>query len=348
MIFGFIFLGLIGISLIGLAMHLSRRPIRCCDDALHERLTSTGMSRMFILTTLMLLGLYLLIKVWSIRILPLCMRLYFTYALTDASLGLTRFLMYRNLSIDMELQPLFKVRRLLTVYKADFIGILIAIPIDLCYWSTDNWLISNILAAVVALHLMLYIRFTSLGYSSILLMAFFVYDVFFVFYTPVMTTVATSINIPIKLVWPRSLTNFTLLGSAQEKDRYSFLGLGDIVIPGLYLTLLVRMEETLKIAPESLSRPFCVARRGLFAYGLALVTTVSSLLFMKVAQPALLYIVPAILSTVYGSIWIKHTTADRKAIFKYDEDRLSIRPFRQGTSSGSDSAPNRPAESHQE
>ncbi|PNX91774.1 signal peptide peptidase-like protein, partial [Trifolium pratense] len=55
----------------------------------------------------------------------------------------------------------------------------------------------------------------------------FVYDIFWVFFTPVMVSVAKSFDAPIKLLFP----------TADLKRPFSMLGLGDIVIPGGTLIL---------------------------------------------------------------------------------------------------------------
>ena len=52
----------------------------------------------------------------------------------------------------------------------------------------------------------------------------FVYDVFFVFATDVMVTVAKSFDAPIKLLIPKDIWAPTY--------NFSMLGLGDIVLPG--------------------------------------------------------------------------------------------------------------------
>ncbi|XP_024639567.1 signal peptide peptidase 1 [Medicago truncatula] len=49
----------------------------------------------------------------------------------------------------------------------------------------------------------------------------FVYDIFWVFFTHVMVTVAKSFEAPIKLLFP----------TADSARLFSMLGLGDIVIP---------------------------------------------------------------------------------------------------------------------
>ena len=66
----------------------------------------------------------------------------------------------------------------------------------------------------------------SLGsYSTgvILLCGLFVYDVFWVFGTEVMVSVAKGLNAPIKLLFPKAL--------GVTPMPFSMLGLGDIVIP---------------------------------------------------------------------------------------------------------------------
>lgn len=65
----------------------------------------------------------------------------------------------------------------------------------------------------------------------------FVYDIFWVFFTPVMVSVAKSFDAPIKLLFPRPR------GIADEKTLFSMLGLGDIVLPGVFVALLLRYDD---------------------------------------------------------------------------------------------------------
>lgn len=62
----------------------------------------------------------------------------------------------------------------------------------------------------------------------------FAYDVFWVFGTDVMVTVARSFDAPIKLLFLRA-------HATEDTDaQFSMLGLGDIVIPGTFRSLLYR------------------------------------------------------------------------------------------------------------
>lgn len=67
-----------------------------------------------------------------------------------------------------------------------------------------------------------------------LLVLLFFYDIFFVFGTDVMLTVAKGIDAPIKLKFPKDYSG--------EKPEFSILGLGDIVIPGIVVSLCLRFD----------------------------------------------------------------------------------------------------------
>jgi minor histocompatibility antigen H13 len=67
-----------------------------------------------------------------------------------------------------------------------------------------------------------------------LLVLLFFYDIFFVFGTDVMLTVAKGIDAPIKLQFPKDFSGTT--------SKYAILGLGDIVIPGVFVSLCLRYD----------------------------------------------------------------------------------------------------------
>ena len=67
-----------------------------------------------------------------------------------------------------------------------------------------------------------------------LLIFLFFYDIFFVFGTDVMLTVAKSIDAPIKLLFQKNLK--------ATPPEFSLLGLGDIVIPGIFIALCLRYD----------------------------------------------------------------------------------------------------------
>lgn len=70
--------------------------------------------------------------------------------------------------------------------------------------------------------------------GSIMLVGLFFYDIFFVFGTDVMLTVAKSIDAPIKILFPTDWST--------EPPKFSLLGLGDIVIPGIFMAMCLRYD----------------------------------------------------------------------------------------------------------
>lgn len=102
-----------------------------------------------------------------------------------------------------------------------------------------------------------------------------------------MVTVAKSFDAPIKLVFPRNIF-------AEGAYEFSMLGLGDIVIPGVFVALLLRFDRSREDARKKLRQhpgtPFfnwCY-----LSYVAGLVTTIAVMHTFKAAQPALLYLVP--------------------------------------------------------
>jgi minor histocompatibility antigen H13 len=64
----------------------------------------------------------------------------------------------------------------------------------------------------------------------------FLYDIYFVFLSPggVMESVATSLEGPVKLLSPRAAA-----ATAPGQYPFSILGLGDIVVPGLFVGMYI-------------------------------------------------------------------------------------------------------------
>merc|ERR1719401_2799090 len=71
--------------------------------------------------------------------------------------------------------------------------------------------------------------------AFILLAGLFVYDIFWVYGTEVMVSVAVQFTGPIKIIFPVSF----------DPWHQSILGLGDIVIPGIFLAMCLRFDAIL-------------------------------------------------------------------------------------------------------
>lgn len=169
------------------------------------------------------------------------------------------------------------------------------------YWAGGkHWAASNALGLAFSLQGIEHLSLGTVANGAILLAGLFVYDVFWVFCTPVMVHVARSFDAPIKLLFPRG----------GKGDAMSMLGLGDIVIPGVFVALMLRYDV-------AHARRTAYFRSAFTGYVAGLGATIVVMNVFKAAQPALLYIVPALLGTVaahaayrgeFGSVlhWHEH------------------------------------------
>jgi len=129
----------------------------------------------------------------------------------------------------------------LTITPLDLVCLFISCLQMAFYVYSKSWIYNNILAIIFCIHALQFIFLGNFKNGAILLVLLFFYDIFFVFGTDVMVTVAKNIDAPIKLQFPRDLT--------ADPPQYSILGLGDIVIPGIFVSMCLRFDflKTLRI-----------------------------------------------------------------------------------------------------
>jgi minor histocompatibility antigen H13 len=203
----------------------------------------------------------------------------------------------------------------------------LALPaLSFCVWyyATKHWAANNALGLAFSLQGIEHLSLGATQHGAILLAGLFVYDVFWVFCTPVMVSVAKSFDAPIKLLFPKALA-LALAPEAPRKE-FSMLGLGDIVIPGIFVALMLRYDAAISaenagkktdaatgvLPVEVRPRVFLSVFTG---YVAGLIATLVAMHWSGAAQPALLYIVPAVLATTaaHGAatgdmkrLWIWH------------------------------------------
>ncbi|KAJ4259817.1 hypothetical protein NW762_007749 [Fusarium torreyae] len=252
---------------------------------------------------------------------------------------------------------------------AHMVSLLMAMATALIYTSTTSPMLANTLGYAMCYGSLLLISPTDFLTSTMILVALFFYDIVMVFYTPYMITVATKLDVPIKLTF-------------EAAERKSILGLGDIVIPGMVMGLALRFDlwlhyerkikyesTDLKLIEKDPSSGALVTRsetkhkevkakyvnakgnwgdnlwtRGalflsgsqpvppeleatrfqktyfyasVVGYLLGMCVTLAMLLVFKHGQPALLYLVPGVL----GSLWLTGLVrGEIKQMWKYTED----------------------------
>ncbi|KAL2238570.1 LOW QUALITY PROTEIN: signal peptide peptidase [Sesamum indicum] len=184
--------------------------------------------------------------------------------------------------------------------------IVAAIPgIFFCAWyaSKKHWLANNVLGLAFCIQGIEMLSLGSFKTGAILLTGLFVYDIFWVFFTPVMVSVAKSFDAPIKLLFP----------TADSTRPFSMLGLGDIVIPGIFVALALRFD----VSRGKESQYFKSAFVG---YTVGLILTIIVMNWFQAAQPALLYIVPAVIGFLAAHcIW----NGEVKPLLEFDESKTS-------------------------
>eukprot|EP01071_Lankesteria_metandrocarpae_P000439 Lankesteria_metandrocarpae@DN10602_c0_g1_i1.p1 len=173
---------------------------------------------------------------------------------------------------------------------------------------SKHWVFHNILAVGFAIQAIRLISVGDFTTATILLCGLFVYDIFWVFGTEVMVTVAKSFEGPAKIIFPVSLNPY----------KQSILGLGDVVIPGVFVAMILRFDkwrfdqkadngtptkavDKKRPAVDIHSRfPKCYYAYNMVAYQCGLMTTTLVMYTFKAAQPALLYLVPFCLLGLFG------------------------------------------------
>ena len=202
-----------------------------------------------------------------------------------------------------------------------------------CYLMTQHWALNNALAIAVSVESIGGIPLDSFSAGLVLLSGLFVYDIVMVFNllpaqlglkeSP-MILVATKLDAPIKLLFPRG-------GLDAETGRFahSLLGLGDIVVPGLFLALLLRFDYTRHVAGQpkrkslvpldiefaSFPKPYFY--NAMCAYVAGLVLTVGVMVLFAHGQPALLYLCPAVSLAALGTAVYR---GELGALWRFSDD----------------------------
>ncbi|KAL5598337.1 hypothetical protein BROUX41_003604 [Berkeleyomyces rouxiae] len=122
------------------------------------------------------------------------------------------------------------VREQATFQLQHLAGVVLAVAVVAGYHFTNATALANTIAVCLCQMTFSILSPTTFVTGSLVLVGLFVYDIVMVFYTPLMVTVATKLDAPIKLV----------ASSASRKS--SMLGLGDIVVPGIVIAMALRFD----------------------------------------------------------------------------------------------------------
>lgn len=154
----------------------------------------------------------------------------------------------------------------------------VGLCINVVYYLTRNNIANNIIAFSIAFYAILSIRVEKFTSAAPFLWSLLIYDVFFVYTTDVMSSVASEIQGPVKF-------------QISINGGLSILGLGDLVIPGIFISLCSRFDSFLY---KLLGKRTPYWKVGMVGYSIALFFTDFICQMTQSGQPALLFITPAV------------------------------------------------------
>ncbi|KAH0558901.1 hypothetical protein GP486_004472 [Trichoglossum hirsutum] len=239
----------------------------------------------------------------------------------------------------------------------DFAGLVIGFLVVAVYsFIAKSWWLTNLMGFGFSYGALQLISPTTFWTGTLVLMALFLYDIYFVFFTPLMVTVAKSLDIPIKLLFPRHPAD------SYSEQSFAMLGLGDIVLPGMIIGLALRFdlymfylrkqtpnpegkaivskpdlegEDTTSGMPIEIVKPKYLSANGgwgerywtryhktskhaeggrfpkpyfyssIIGYVFGMLATIGIMHFADHAQPALLYLVPGVLGSLWGTALLR-------------------------------------------
>ncbi|KAM8753874.1 minor histocompatibility antigen H13 isoform 2-T2 [Acanthopagrus schlegelii] len=281
-----------------------------------ETITGRDAARFPIIASCTLFGLYLFFKVFSQEYINLLLSVYF-FGLGVLALSHTMSPLMSRIFPESfpnkQYQLLFtqgsgESKEEIVNYEFDtknLVCLVISSVVGVWYLLKKHWIANNLFGLAFALNGVELLHLNNVSTGCILLGGLFVYDVFWVFGTNVMVTVAKSFEAPIKLVFPQDL-----LEKGLGASNFAMLGLGDIVIPGIFIALLLRFDVSLK----KNSRTYFYSSFLAYIFGLGL--TIFVMHTFKHAQPALLYLVPACVGFPVIVALIKGELTE---MFRYEE-----------------------------
>ncbi|XP_055079086.1 minor histocompatibility antigen H13 isoform X1 [Periophthalmus magnuspinnatus] len=282
-----------------------------------ETITSRDAARFPIIASGTLFGLYLFFKLFSQEYINLLLSLYFfvlgVLALSHTISPLIASVFPASFP-NKPYQLLFtqgtgENKEEILNYEFDtktLVCLLLSSVVGVWYLLKKHWIANNLFGLAFALNGVELLHLNNVSTGCILLGGLFVYDVFWVFGTNVMVTVAKSFEAPIKLVFPQDL-----LEKGLGASNFAMLGLGDIVIPGIFIALLLRFDVSLKKNTRTYFYTSFVA------YIFGLVLTIFIMHTFKHAQPALLYLVPA---CVGFPVIVALLKGELTEMFRYEEE----------------------------
>ncbi|CRG86195.1 hypothetical protein PISL3812_03198 [Talaromyces islandicus] len=247
-----------------------------------------------------------------------------------------RGLVYQKLRLRLKVRNLANIKTRFGIL--DVIGAGTAL-VAVAYFAfvAKPWWMTNLLGFSFCYGSLQFMSPSTFLTGSLILSSLFLYDIYFVFFTPLMVTVATKLDVPIKLLIPRPADP----SSDSKELSLAMLGLGDIVVPGMMIGLALRFDLYLYYKYKSMQKtesaksdqdetkpiyqnatgkwgerfwtrskpphsnaqafPKPYFHASIVGYIVGMIATLAVMQFWNHAQPALLYLVPSVLISLWGT-----------------------------------------------
>jgi minor histocompatibility antigen H13 len=194
----------------------------------------------------------------------------------------------------------------LDINVQDIVSYFLAYSLAGVYFYTKNWVICNVFGISLAIHALEHMPIKNFKIIFGLLGALLCYDVFFVFGTDVMLTVAKNIEGPIKLLFPK------------PTEGFSMIGLGDIIMPGILVAMTIRYDMY-RMHKKEKKGNYTYFICSIIGYVIGIIITICAMAIMEKEQPALLYLVP---STIISVLATAVVTGEISQIWLYEEENF--------------------------
>ena len=296
-----------------------------------------------IIGSAVLFGLYLLFKFFNEKYLNVLLHIYFTL-IGSFSIGqlIEEKINEKEPFKTMDGKNVLYIPKIpyfnpegASISLLNIITFCLGLIVGVIYFMKKNWILNNILGMAFSVFGIENLTLGEYKVGLILLSLLFFYDIFWVFYTPVMVSVAKKIEGPVKLMFPKLKEAIEQMRKEKGEDNeyagkpydpreYNMIGLGDIVIPGIYVALMLRFDIYLyKKAKKDIAK-FGFKNMKYFLvtfifYNIGIVITLCSMYFFNHAQPALLYLVPC---TLISSTFTALINGDIKTLWKFNEEKI--------------------------
>jgi len=329
---------LIGCSAVALASYRAARDDRLRSRGLlaphaeallmageeHFDLSARHVAGFLCTTTMALLVLFAIVQFAPFMVV-LCIQVAFVFGAAGAMSLLVFHAVVRLVTGEAWSDAAFNLGSFGAVSRGELLAFAVSLSVTVTWFvwrhSSWSWVLLDALALAMATLFLVTVRVPSLRVATALLCSFFVYDVFMVFVTPllsggrsVMVDVATAgkgSERPVNEQCVRQVTErMPMLFQVPRSDwlgGYSMLGLGDVVLPGMLVTFALRVDYAESaVGQRSVLRMYWTAIVAAYAAGLALTfaANINQWTFNGVkGQPALMYLVPFTLGTFLLQSW---------------------------------------------